>query len=459
MSADRAHLPLSTSPPAGGGPTIIARPDHAISRQDVDKDTLRVLYRLKDSNYEAYLVGGAVRDLLMGRKPKDFDVATDARPRELRRLFKNSREVGKRFRLVHVFFGPKNIEVATLRSAVEAPPVDGDLYVEDDNEWGDLESDAFRRDFTINALYYDIRDFAVIDYVGGVADIHAGLVRAIGDPRVRFQEDPVRMLRAIKFAARFGYTIEPQTAAAIAELHGDVLKANRHRVTEEFFRILTQANRAEGIRLLARFGLLADLYPDWVRAIGPDGLEQVIEFLGRVDEDAEQERWYSIELIAAGLFVPLLDTVDPGKDQFNRVAARVTQELRQLGVAMDLPKRLINTAVELLRGQLYLLFFAHRENRVSRFVESPWFDPTWRLHLLSFGGIEDLAPLRATWLAYRKRISRPIGGTVSSPDRRDIFSFRGRTGGGRHSGRGGGGGAGDDDGEWAEPELVDNGEE
>ncbi len=447
MSADRA-------PDVQHGPTIIARPDHSISRQDVDKDTLRVLYRLKDAGYEAYLVGGAVRDLLMGRRPKDFDVATDARPRELRRLFKNSREVGKRFRLVHVFFGPKNIEVATLRSAAEAPSADGDLYVDSDNEWGNLESDAFRRDFTINALYYDIRDFAVIDYCGGVADIHAGLVRAIGDPRVRFQEDPVRMLRAIKFAARFGYTIEEKTAAAIAELHGDVLKANRHRVTEEFFRILTQANRAEGIRLLAKFNLLADLYPDWVRAIGPAGLDQVIEFLDRVDEDAEQERWYSIELVAAGLFVPLLDTVDPGRDQFNRVAARVTGEVRQLGVDMDLPKRLINTAVELLRGQLYLLFFTHRENRVSRFVESPWFDPTWRLHLLAFGGIAELAPLRTTWLAYRKRISRPIGGTVNSPDRRDIFSFRGRTGGGRHADRGGS----DDDGEWAEPELVDDGE-
>lgn len=448
MSADSA-------PQVQHGPTIIARADHPISRQDVDKDTLRVLYRLKDAGYESYLVGGAVRDLLMGRKPKDFDVATDARPRELRRLFKNSREVGKRFRLVHVFFGPKNIEVATLRSAAEAPSGDGDLYVDDDNEWGNLESDAFRRDFTVNALYYDIRDFAVVDYVGGVADINAGLIRAIGDPRVRFQEDPVRMLRGIKFAARFGYTLEEKTAAAIAELHSDVLKANRHRVTEEFFRILTQANRAEGIRLLAKYGLLADLYPDWVQAIGPAGLDQVIEFLDRVDEDAEQERWYSIELIAAGLFVPLLDTVDPGRDQFNRVAARVTAEVRQLGVRMDLPKRLINTAVELLRGQLYLLFFTHRENRVSRFVESPWFDPTWRLHLLAFGAIPELAPLRTTWLAYRKRINRPLGGTVTSPDRRDIFSFRGRTGGGRHADRGGS----DDDGEWAEPELVDTGEE
>ncbi len=446
MSADSA-------PSLKQGPNIIPRAEHPISRKDVDKDTLRVLYRLKDSGFEAYLVGGAVRDVLMDRTPKDFDVATDARPRELRRLFKNSREVGKRFRLVHVFFGPKNVEVATLRSATESGPANSDLYVDDDNEWGDLESDAFRRDFTINALFYDIRDFAVIDYVGGVADIHAGLVRAIGDPRVRFQEDPVRMLRAVKFAARFGYTIETKTAAAIKELHEDILKANRHRVTEEFFRILTQANRANGLRLLAEFGLLEDLYPDWAEAIGQPGLDQVLEFLERVDAEAEEDRWYPVELIASGLFVPLLDTIDPAKDQFNRVAARVTQEVRQLGVRMDLPKRLINTAVELLRGQLYLLFFAHKENRVVRFVDSPWFDPTWRLHLLAFGGIEELAPLRTTWLAYRKRNSKPIGGSIPVPDRRDIFSFRGRTGGGRNSG------GGDDDGEWTEPELVDPGEE
>lgn len=437
-------------------PRIIARADHPISRQDVDKDTLRVLYRLKDAGYEAYLVGGAVRDLLMGRTPKDFDVATDARPRELRRLFKNSREVGRRFRLVHVFFGPKNVEVATLRSAVEPLDAEGDLYVDEDNQWGNLETDAFRRDFTVNALFYDIRDFAVIDYVGGVEDIHAKLIRTIGDPRVRFQEDPVRMLRAIKFAARFGYQLEAATEKALAELHGDILKANRHRVTEEFFRILTQANRAEGMRLMARFGILEDLYPDWVRAIGAGGLEQVIDILATVDAEAEEDRYYSIETIAAALFIPLLDEVDPSQDQFNRIAARLTGEIRQLGVRMDLPKRLINTAVELLRGQLYLLFFAHKEGRVYRFVESPWFDPTWRLHLLAFGRMAELAALRSTWLAARRRLGKPIGGTVPIPDRRDIFSFRGRTGGGRNVDRGG---DGDDDGEWAEPQLVDSGEE
>src|SRR5208283_2277445 len=188
-------------PPTDLEPRIIHRADHPISRQDIDKDTLHVLYKLKDANYSSFLVGGAVRDLLMGRRPKDFDIATDARPNELRRLFRNSRVVGRRFKLVHVFFGPKNVEVATLRSMVEPATPSDDLYIDDDNQWGDLQSDAFRRDFTINALFYDIRDFAVIDYTGGVADLEAQLIRCIGNPQVRFQEDPVRMLRAVKFAA------------------------------------------------------------------------------------------------------------------------------------------------------------------------------------------------------------------------------------------------------------------
>ena len=415
------------------GPRIIARQDHPISRKDVDPDTLRVLYKLKDANYESYLVGGAVRDLLIGRRPKDFDVATDARPRDLRRLFRNSREVGRRFRLVHVFFGPKNVEVATLRSMSEGPgPEDGDLYVEEDNQWGDLESDSFRRDFTINALYYDIRDFAVIDYTGGVQDLQDRLIRCIGDPQVRFREDPVRMLRAIKFAARFGFTFEAETERALRELPGEILKASRFRVTEEIFRILTQANRADGFRMLGSFGFLEVIYPDWLAAVGQEGLAQVEEFFAAVDQAGAEERHFPLELLTAGLFIPLLDTVDVGKDHFHRLASRVTGEIRQLGIKMDLPKRLVNSAQELLRGQLYLLFFAHLPKRVRRYVTAPFFDRVWQLHLLAFGGIEDLKDLQSAWMEARRSLRTPIGGTVDAPDRRDIFSFRGQNGGGRH---------------------------
>jgi poly(A) polymerase len=415
-------------------PRYIRREDHVISRKDIDRDSLRVLYGLKDAGYDAYLVGGAVRDLLMARRPKDFDVATDARPRDLRRLFRNSREVGRRFRLVHVFFGPKNVEVATLRSAAEAAESNsvGDLYVDDDNQWGDLESDAFRRDFTVNALYYDIRDFSVIDYTGGVEDIERKLIRCIGDPQVRFREDPVRMLRAIKFAARFGFTFEPETDRALRELQGEILKASRFRVTEEIFRILTQPNRTAGLRMLGEYGFMGVLYPDWSIAVGEEGFDQVVDYFTAVDAAADEERYFPLEVLTAGLFVPLLDSIDIGRDQFHQVAARVTQEVRQLGNRMDLPKRLVNSAVEIMRGQLYLLFFAHLGKRVKRYVSAPFFDLVWRVHELAFGRMAELDDMRDVWLSAREALHSPIGGTVDTPDRRDIFSFRGKTGGGRH---------------------------
>ncbi len=434
-------------------PRIIPRQDHPISRKDIDKDTLRVLYQLKDHGYEAYLVGGAVRDLMMGRRPKDFDIATDARPNDLRRLFRNSRVVGRRFKLVHVFFGPKNVEVATLRSAVEPSDTPDDLYVEEDNQWGDLESDAFRRDFTINALFYDIRDFAVIDYTGAIEDLHEQRVRVIGDPNVRLREDPVRMLRAIKFAARFGYRIDEQTHQAILDHAPDILKASRHRVTEEVFRILTQANREAGLKLMADYGILGSLYPDWLDTIGEEGFQQVCDFFHAVDQAAAEDVYFPLEVLACGLFIPLLDQVDVERDSFNRVAARLTQEVRSVSLRMDLPKRLMNSVIEYLRGQLYLLFFHHVPKRVRRFVESPWFDPAWRVHLLGFGHLDELQGVQAIWQDARDRIRRPLGGVVGSPDKRDIFSFRGRTGGGRHpDGRRGAvePEGEDDDGDWVE---------
>jgi poly(A) polymerase len=430
-------------------PRIIERSLHPISRKDIDRDVVHVLYKLKDCGHESYLVGGAVRDLYMGRTPKDFDVATDARPNELRRIFRNSRIVGRRFKLVHVFFGPKNVEVATLRSAVE-PQDHGDLYIEDDNAWGDIESDAFRRDFTINALFYSIRDFSLIDYTGAIQDIEAKRIRAIGDAQVRFQEDPVRMLRAIKFAARFGFSIEDATHNALLDQQTEILKASRHRVTEEIFRILTQANRADGLNLLADYGMLGVLYGDWLDTIGEDGFQQVCDFYRAVDAAAEEDRHFPLEVLACGLFIPLLGAVDLEKDNFNRVAARLTQDLRGMALRMDLPKKLMNSVIDNLRGQLYLLFFHHQSKRVRRFVETPFFDPVWQVHLLAFGGIPELEAVQEIWREARQTIRKPLGGTVGAPDRRDIFSFRGRTGGGRHGGGRGGRGDGDDDGEWAD---------
>src|SRR5437762_2065148 len=200
----------------------LPRPEHTISRRDIDPDALKVLYRLRQYDHVAYLVGGSVRDLLLGRHPKDFDIGTSAHPYQVKKLFRNCWIIGRRFRLAHVKFGPKVIEVATFRRQIEAgeevvqdgvPAPDpttpeGEHLIHHDNTFGTSEEDAFRRDFTINALFYDIATFSIIDYVGGLDDLRAAVVRSIGDPHVRLREDPVRMIRAIAMASRLHFTIE-----------------------------------------------------------------------------------------------------------------------------------------------------------------------------------------------------------------------------------------------------------
>src|SRR6266478_6933727 len=206
-----------------GEPRIIPRDAHTVSRRDIDSDALKVLYRLRQFEHVAYLVGGSVRDLLLGRRTKDFDIGTSAHPYQVKKLFRNCWIIGRRFRLAHIKFGSKVIEVATFRRQVAAgeevvqdgvPAPDpstpeGEHLIHHDNTFGTPEEDAFRRDFTINALAYDIATFAIIDFVNGLDDLRAGIIRSIGDPLVRFKEDPVRMLRAIALAARLNFTIDP----------------------------------------------------------------------------------------------------------------------------------------------------------------------------------------------------------------------------------------------------------
>lgn len=255
-------------------PVVYTRPEHCISRKNIDPDALRVLYRLMNLGYTAYLVGGGVRDLLLGRKPKDFDVGTSALPNEVKRAFHNCFLIGRRFRLAHIKFGNKIIETATFRResrtvgeiiehAAEGP--------QEDNTFGTPETDAFRRDFTINGLFYNISDFSVIDWVGGMKDLQHKVIRAIGNPDVRFQEDPVRMMRAIKFASRLGFTIESKTAAAIRRRHACILTASAPRVCEEVYRLFTYGHSSEAFRMMWEFGLLRDLMPELSDAIEKTG--------------------------------------------------------------------------------------------------------------------------------------------------------------------------------------------
>ena len=271
-------------------PVIVPRAEHPISRSQVDADALKVLYRLHQNGYIAYLVGGSVRDLLLDRRPKDFDIGTSAHPYQVKRLFRNCWIIGRRFRLAHVRFGPKTIEVATFRrqvSAAEAAaaeaaaeeqavahdgvPLDDDerdRLVHRDNTFGTPEEDAFRRDFTINALFYDIGTFSIIDYTGGLEDLRTGLVRSIGDPTERFQEDPVRMLRAVAMAARLGFHIDPPIDAAIAAHRDDIARSAPARLVEEFYKLMRSGSAAPAFRMLAERRLLEPIAPELQRGGG-----------------------------------------------------------------------------------------------------------------------------------------------------------------------------------------------
>jgi len=290
-------------------PRVIPRDEHTLSRRDIDPDALKVLYRLRQANHVAYLVGGSVRDLLLGRRPKDFDIGTSAHPYEVKKLFRNCWIIGRRFRLAHVKFGTKVIEVATFRRQVHpgeeittdgvpapilhthaeaphfamgaaadetspapgprsmdarsgggAPPLRRDRadehLIHRDNTFGTPEEDAFRRDFTINALFYDISTFSIIDYTGGLADLRAGIVRSIGDPEVRFLEDPVRMLRAVAMAARLDFTIDQPILDAIKVHRHEIARSSPPRLLEEYYKIMRTGAAEKTFRGLASAGLL-----------------------------------------------------------------------------------------------------------------------------------------------------------------------------------------------------------
>ena len=255
----------NTGKPASQGPTIIPRSAHGVSRDEFSQSALKVLYRLHKSGYQAFLVGGCVRDALVGLHPKDFDVATDATPDEVRALFSNCRLIGRRFRLAHVRFGREIIEVATFRAA--SNDADDDHAHDDegriirDNVYGSIEEDVWRRDFTCNALYYNIADHSIWDFVGGVEHIRQKHIVLIGDPQQRLREDPVRMLRAVRFAAKLGFTVDDSVSAAIRSQVDLIANVPPARLFDEFLKLFQAGHAERTFDMLREYGLFAMLFP------------------------------------------------------------------------------------------------------------------------------------------------------------------------------------------------------
>ncbi|MFC2993138.1 polynucleotide adenylyltransferase PcnB [Halomonas tibetensis] len=254
-------------------PRIIPRQEHPVSRQHFSDAALKVLYRLHNAGYQAFLVGGCIRDSLIGRMPKDFDVATDATPEEVKTLFRNSRIIGRRFRIVHVRFGREVIEVTTFRgkpgddhSDHIAQQSDEGLLLRD-NVWGNIQEDAIRRDFTINALYYSIADFSIHDFANGVRDIEDRTLRLIGDPATRYREDPVRMLRAVRFAGKLDFHLAPATEAPISDLAPLLLQIPPARLFDEILKLFMGGHGLETFRLLRQYGLFEMLFPEAAEAM------------------------------------------------------------------------------------------------------------------------------------------------------------------------------------------------
>jgi len=294
-------------------PTIIPRPEHSISRASISSSALKVLYRLKEAGFQSFLVGGGVRDLLLGREPKDFDVATNATPDEIRHLFKNCRLIGRRFRLAHVRFGREIIEVATFRGRHNGQSHDDSDSAHSeqgrilrDNVYGGIEDDAWRRDFTVNALYYDIKDFSVVDYVGGLEDLETGTLRLIGDPEQRYREDAVRMLRAVRFAAKLGFRIHPDSEAAIRKLDYLLEDIPSARLFEEVMKLFLGGCAVTTFELLRHYDLFRRLFPMTEEALSHEEQGFPITFVLRALENTDQRLAEDKPVTPAFLYAALL---------------------------------------------------------------------------------------------------------------------------------------------------------
>jgi len=412
---------IPSSNDTSAGPTVISRSEHPISRANISPNALKVLYRLKDAGYQGHLVGGGVRDLLLGREPKDFDIATDAHPDDVRRLFGNCRLIGRRFRLAHVLFGQEVIEVATFRAlhdggeeAGHARHVDDEGRIVRDNVYGTIEEDAFRRDFTVNALYYNIADFSVIDYAGGMDDLKAGMLRLIGDPETRFREDPVRMLRAVRFATKLGFRIHPDTERPIkdlAPLLGDIPPA---RLFDEMLKLFMGGDALANFEALRHYDLFGQLFPQTEQSLSREQEHFPVTLISRGMENTDLRIQQDKPVTPTFLFAVFL--WQPVRERAARLQAEgqhpaqamqhaSSQVIAEQGRVMAIPRRFSLPMREIWMLQLRLELAGGR--RSQRVLSHPRFRAAYDFLLLRGAAGEVPMETCEWWTGYQENQPKP----------------------------------------------------
>lgn len=394
-------------------PKVYSLEQHRISSDRIDQHACYVIEKLRQGGHKAYLVGGGVRDLLLNVQPKDFDISTSAKPEEIRSLFRNAILIGRRFRLAHVRFGKKVIEVSTFRSG----DIGSSELIVRDNQWGTEEEDVLRRDFTINGLFYDPQDGVVIDYVGGYPDLEKRILRTIGQPETRFSQDPVRMIRLIKFCARFNFEIDRPTFEALLNCRKEIVKSSSARVFEELLRMLESGASKPFFHLLHQYGLLAALLPELAHFLDSKGDTLLFSLLGEIDSEIQK----GVERLPDRAFLLSL-LVFPLCDQYIQERAKVETKplhLGQIGSSIlyvidcifspffKLPRRQRAVMAVILTFQYRFIPINGRSIRHPRLPRDPL--TPMALHLLKFRSIiqPELLPHYTLWTesAYQSHVS------------------------------------------------------
>lgn len=353
--------------------------DHEIDVDKIDRHALYILEKLQAKGYKAYLVGGSVRDLLLNKKPKDFDISTSAKPEEIKTLFSNCFLIGKRFRLAHIRFGRKIIEVSTFR----AGDIESELLITHDNVWGDEEEDVLRRDFTINGLFYDSSEQMIIDYVEGYPDIQKKYLRAIGQPFVRFKQDPVRMIRMLKFQARFGFEIEQEMLLALQDCKGEITKSSQARILKELLRMLELGFAKPFFKLMTDHGLIQLLLPGLGEFLETEEGQEIYAYLDEIDMMHQEglENPVDRAVLLSCFIFPLLEShiqtqyIDREKrihlGEIQNEASHVISEV--FHPFFHLPRRIRGEMVALLTSQYRITPIDKRKKRAIRVPKIPDF--------------------------------------------------------------------------------------